>query len=195
MKKLAGIALIGLTLGTTACSTMVANDYPQYLTNNAGQVKAERLNTMAKYTISEKLMSHQFSVRSFAAGIANSWVVEAGKMLQSTLASADYNSQFSADKDQGLELAFDLDNYEFRNFQTYLTLKVTATKNGEQVLSKSYTSIGANQTSKVMWGGGFAMKNAIQQSTKLALDDVLKQLVGDLKAQNIAIVSFQQKQA
>lgn len=195
MKKLAGFALIASTLATTACTTMVANDYPQYLTNNTGQVQAQRLNTVAKYTISDKLMAHQFSVRSFAAGIANSWVVEAGKMLQTTLASADYSSQFSAGNDQGLELAFDLENYEFRNFQTYLTLKVTATKNGQQVLSKSYTSVGANQTSKVMLGGGFAMKNAIQQSTKLAMDDVLKQLIGDLKAQNIAIVSFQPKQA
>lgn len=32
----------------------------------------------------------------------------------------------------------------------------------------------------MFWGGVFAQKNAVQQSTKLALDEILRQLIADL---------------
>ena len=34
----------------------------------------------------------------------------------------------------------------------------------------------------MFWGGAFAMKNAVQQSTKLAIDNILRQLIADLNA-------------
>jgi len=33
----------------------------------------------------------------------------------------------------------------------------------------------------MFWGGGFAMKNAVQQSTKDAIDKVLTRLIADLR--------------
>ena len=35
----------------------------------------------------------------------------------------------------------------------------------------------------LFWGGVFAQKNAVQQSTKLALDEILRQLITDLNTQ------------
>ena len=38
----------------------------------------------------------------------------------------------------------------------------------------------------MFWGGSFAMKNAIQQSTKLALDDILLEFIQDYNQLNLA---------
>ena len=35
----------------------------------------------------------------------------------------------------------------------------------------------------MFWGGAFAQKNAVQQSTKLAIDEILRQLIADLNDQ------------
>jgi len=35
----------------------------------------------------------------------------------------------------------------------------------------------------MFWGGAFAQRNAVQQSTKHALDEILRQLITDLNAQ------------
>lgn len=189
MKKLALAAVAG-TILMSGCTTMVANDYPAYLSKSAGSVDVQGINSVAHYSITDATMNHQYEVRSFAAGIANAWVVELGKMLDLTLQSQEYSPRFSKQSNQGLDVAFDLSSYEFKNFQTYLTMNVKVTQSGKEIISKAYTTVGKNQTSKVLLGGGFAMKNAVQQSTKLALDDVLKQLLNDLKAQNIAVSQF-----
>lgn len=36
----------------------------------------------------------------------------------------------------------------------------------------------------MFWGGAFGMKNAIQQSTKSAIDQILIELINDLKSQD-----------
>jgi hypothetical protein len=51
---------------------------------------------------------------------------------------------------------------------------------GQVVFSKTYTQDGKTQGGKMFWGGAFAQKNAVQQSTKLALDEILRQLISDL---------------
>lgn len=44
-----------------------------------------------------------------------------------------------------------------------------------------YEDSGTGQGGKVFWGGGFAMKNALQQSTKAAADHSLRQYLSDLR--------------
>jgi hypothetical protein len=50
----------------------------------------------------------------------------------------------------------------------------------ETELDKTYTAKGLIQTHKMFFAGVFGMKNAIQQSTKNAMDQVLVQLITDL---------------
>jgi hypothetical protein len=52
------------------------------------------------------------------------------------------------------------------------------------VFEKIYQADGATQGGKMFWGGAFAMKNAVQQSSKLAIDSILRQLINDLNAQS-----------
>ena len=48
---------------------------------------------------------------------------------------------------------------------------------------KTYREVGQQQTGKVLIGGAFAFKNAVQQSTKLALDKILQRLILDINEQ------------
>jgi hypothetical protein len=57
---------------------------------------------------------------------------------------------------------------------------VTYRRGGQDVFTKVYDASGETQGGKMFWGGAFAMKNAIQQSTKLAMDDILRALIADL---------------
>ncbi|MCG8669617.1 MAG: hypothetical protein MI867_09410 [Pseudomonadales bacterium] len=188
MKKL--ILPILLTMfAASGCTTMVANDYPVYLTKNQGNVSVPSMKKVASYTITNQTMNHSFKVKSFMAGAANAWIVEVGEMLDMTLKTPDYSPAFSQNS-KSLRVKFDLESYEFKNFQTYLSLNVKVTDGGKELLSKTYSTIGKNQSGKVVMGGAFAMKNAVQQSTKFAIDDILSQLLNDMKNKNIAIVKF-----
>ena len=37
----------------------------------------------------------------------------------------------------------------------------------------------------MFWAGAFGMKNAVQQSTKLALDEIIASFLADLKTQRV----------
>jgi hypothetical protein len=50
----------------------------------------------------------------------------------------------------------------------------------KKIFSKSYQESGKTQGGKMFWAGAFGQKNAVQQSTKLALDEILRQLITDL---------------
>ncbi len=174
----------------SACSVnhFVAKDYPDYLQNNIGRITGIELNRQAAYTISENTFAHRVEFRSFRAGNRHLWIVEFGKILDMTLKSADYSSLFTPNNASELKVNFDLQRYEFKNFQAYLTLKIDVVDGETNVLSKSYNAVGKNQAAKVIFTRSLGMKNAIQQSTKLAIDELLSEFCKDLKIKNIAIV-------
>ncbi len=111
-------------------------------------------------------------------------------MLDDTLMSADIQRAFAglqkaadASTGSGSLLTFDLQSYVFENFAAKISLNISLSRGGKAVFSKIYTEEGKSQGGKMFWGGAFAQKNAVQQSTKLALDEILHQLIEDLNAQ------------
>lgn len=61
-------------------------------------------------------------------------------------------------------------------------MRVSLQSAGRERLSKVYESSGKSQMGKMMLAGAFGQKNAVQQSTKAALDDILRQLIADINA-------------
>jgi hypothetical protein len=164
----------------------VAEDYPQYLLNNQGE---SHLPTTApsSYAIAPGTRSHSYEFRSSAAGAANLWIVQFGQMLDSSLQSRDVQTAFGrltagAEDPRGGLLVFDLQSYEFFDMGAHVALRVTHRRGGADVFTKVYVSGGSTQRGKVFWGGVFAMKNAVQESTRQAIDDILRQLITDLNA-------------
>ena len=165
----------------------VAEDYPQYLINNQGESHLPS-TAPSSYAIAPGTRAHAYEFRSGAAGYGNLWIVQFGQMLDSSLQSRDVQAAFgrltagAEDPRSGL-LVFDLQGYEFSDMGAHVALRVTRQLGGANVFTKVYVSSGSTQGGKVFWGGVFAMKNAVQQSTKQAIDDILRQLIADLNAQ------------
>lgn len=188
MKKL--VAMLAVTLAMCGCSIKhdVVKDYPQYLVNNQGRSHLPTTTAASAYTMTPATQAHHYEFRSAMAGYANVWVVEFGRVLDDTMQSHDVQTAFGklmkvSDTDaQGGVLVFDLQNYTYTDLGAHVTLKVTYRRHGQDVFSKVYEADGKTQGGKMFWGGVFAMKNAIQQSTKLALDQILTRLIGDLNA-------------
>lgn len=177
----------------SACSIthVIEKDYPQYLANNSGASMLPRTNKVSEYALTQNTQQHRYEFRAITTGYANLWVVEFGKMLEDTLMSVDVQQAFgslqrSSDTSGNANtnlLLFDLRNYVFEEFSAKISLKISLLRGGQEVFSKTYTQDGKSQGGKMFWGGVFAQKNAVQQSTKLALDDILRQLISDLNAQ------------
>lgn len=188
MKKLIVAAAVLAMLAGCSIRHEVVKDYPQYLQNNADQSKLDATQAASHYDMAPDTRAHSYEFRSAMVGYAHLWVVEFGKVLSDTLQSADVQRAFGSlvdangSKAPGGLLIFDLQNYTFVDKGAHISLKVTYQRDGNDLFSKVYDTDGATQGGKMFWGGPFAMKNAIQQSTKLALDEVLRQLIVDLNA-------------
>jgi hypothetical protein len=188
MNKLV-IALCALALGS-GCSIRhyVAEDYPQYLINNQGESRLPA-TAEANYAITPGTRTHAYEFRSALAGYAHLWIVQFGQILDSTLRGREVQSAFGRLVASGAEhpsnglLIFDLQHYEFADMGAHVTLRVTHRRGGADVFSRIYESSGDTQGGKMFWGGAFAMRNAVQQSTRRALDDILRRLIADLNAE------------
>jgi hypothetical protein len=179
------ISVVSLMLSACSITHPIAKDYPQYLTNNQATTMGHTdLNT--GYALTPATAAHHYEFRAMMTGGANLWVVEFGQMLDQTLQSSQVQRAFGKltkeiDTD-GNKLLFDLVQYQFNDFSAHIELRVTYSRSGHEVLSKSYRADGQGQGGKMFFAGAFGMKNAIQQSTKLALDEILGKLITELNA-------------
>jgi len=190
MRVFLSICLLALfVLATSACSIrhVIEQDYPQYLVNNTGAANLPNTNKASEYFLTSNTQNHSYEFRAVTTGYANLWIVEFGKMLDDTLKSTDVQNAFGAlqkvsdvSADSRALLIFDLQNYTFEDFGAHISLKISLSRLGQVVFSRTYTQDGKTQGGKMVWAGAFGQKNAVQQSTKLALDEILRQLISDL---------------
>jgi len=181
--SLASLALI-CTLG--ACTKMVERDYPKYLEKNAGESQLPTTRQVNQYYLPPETKSFSHTFSSFFTGVGMRWVVEVGKMLEDTMQSQDVQGAFGglkavdSDAVPGSTLVLEVQEYKFEDFGAHLSLNAKLLKGGRIAFEKSYTQTGRNQAGKMVIGGTFAQKNAVHQSTKLAMDEILRQLIADL---------------
>ena len=171
----------------TGCSINhpIAKDYGQYLENNRGNSSLPKSGVEAEYSISEQTLNHRYEFRAATVGYAHLWIVEFGDILKETLKSTDVQEAFGGlsevkGESQKNLIVFNLENYEFKNHHAYISLNISLAENSQVKFEKTYHSEGASQGGKMFWGGPFAMKNATQQSTKLAIDKIISEFIEDI---------------
>jgi len=191
MKRLIAILFLSVAILASGCSIKhpIAKDYDQYLLNNGNQSSLPKTDFESDYTIDEKTKTHRYEFRSATVGYANLWIVEFGKILDKTLKANYVQSAFGKFEEStggvdnnGNLILFSLQNYEFSGFQAHVTLNIIISNDHNEILNKNYHSDGKSQGAKMFWGGVFGMKNATQQSTKLAIDEILREFIQDVKA-------------
>lgn len=177
-----------LLFGVSGCAIHheIANDYAQYLANNIGASNLPKTDRASEYSLTRNTQEHSYEFRAVTTGYGNIWIVEFGKMLNDTLLSDDVQAAFGSLKktenaaaSDGL-LVFDVQNYSFSDFSAHLKLNIALYRSNKLAFSKVYSEDGKSQGGKMFWGGAFAQRNAVQQSTKLAVDEILRELISDL---------------
>jgi len=177
----------------SGCSinNFVGADYSRYLMNNYRTKTLPKTELHTDYLLSNSTINHRYEFRSAITGYANLWIVEFGEILKDTLESKYLYDAFGKleereNKNSYTEnlIVFTLENYEFKHFRAYISLNVSLLHNKNIIIKKTYHVEGKAQGGKMFWGGAFAMKNAIQQSTKLALDAILSDFIQDINNKN-----------
>lgn len=190
------IAIVSAVLAlNTACSINrpVADDYDTYLGNNVKTGNLPSAKIADKYYLPPATQAHHYEFKSVMGGYANTWVVEFGKVLDATMRSSDVVaalgnvSKAGNDKSgSGNTLVFELQRYSFEEHGAHIELAISIRNQKGEVFRKVYSADGRTQGGKMFWGGAFAMKNAVQQSTKLAMDDILTRFIRDAGSSSLA---------
>jgi len=189
-------AIVSVLLVLTAgCSIPhhVAADYPQYLANNVGASHLPQVKAGDQYYLPPETQNHSYEYRSALAGYAKVWIFEFGKVLDATMQSTDVVEAFGSitkanDRTHagGNTIVFELQRYDFEEHGAHVGLVISVVGADGEIFKKSYHADGESQGGKMFWAGAFGMKNAMQQSTKLALDSILNEFIGDFKASEAA---------
>ncbi len=169
-----------------ACNVKTQNDYQQYLRNNSGAVSFAAVGGDFRYCFTERTWSHRKEVKTWMGGILSTWVVEMGPMLEATMQTGDVRGVFRSLQPftPGAKSVwvseYDLASYDFINNRAKIRLAVRTIAPDGRASSKEYYAEGTPQLGKMYWGKSFAIKNAIQQSTKIAMDAILAEYFADL---------------
>ena len=130
-------------------------------------------------------------IHSIMTGAAHTWEARPGEMLQQ-MADLEFPQVFQyyrrvpvyEDSTEGMkQLTVELlaQHYDFSDFHATVVVQVKAYGQGRtERFVRSYRGEGATQGAKMFWGGAFAMKSAIRQSSYDAYKKVFEQLRRDL---------------
>jgi len=189
------IAFLAALTMATGCSIMhpVADDYPQYLAKTTGESKFETVKAADQYFLPAATQNHRYEFRAATVGAAHVWVMEFGKVLDATMQSKDVANAFGSmskatteTQATGNTLVFELQSYRFEDFNAHVTLTISVKNASGEQFRKTYNAHGKSQGGKMFFAGPFGMKNAVQQSTKAATDEIIASFIRDLKAAGVA---------
>ncbi len=178
------VAVMALAVMATGCiSHRVTFQDAKYVTD------ARKNNASVLAVIDPDTLAKKVTIHSFTTGIGNNWDSAPGDMLKQVvdieLPQMFSEYQFST-KDQapsgsgpGVTLGLTVPDYKFANYHASITVNaVCKARDGHLLFEKSYTGNGPAQGGKMVFGGAFAMKSAVRQSSLAAY----KQIFADLRA-------------
>ena len=87
------LALASMLLFLSACSTIVTQDYNQYVANNQG-ITYPSVDYAAQYSMTPATKDHSYKFSSAMGGWGNKWVIKFGDILDSTMKSQDVQKSF-----------------------------------------------------------------------------------------------------
>lgn len=177
------IGLLGIFLLLSACTHPVHSGFDRYLAQHP--METDAVSSHAGYTIDEDTEEMTYSFRSAMAGLANTWVVNVGSMLKDYLDTAAVGAFASLKEDPSknrpFHMHFRANSYKFEGMRAHVDLKISVYKGGSMLFEKDYQAEGRSQTGKMFWGGAAGMRHAVHQSTHYAFNDIMADLIADLK--------------
>jgi malate/lactate dehydrogenase len=168
----------------SACAHPIHKEFDVYLKEHPSSL--EKVNKEASYRIDEDTRKMSYEFRSATTGVANLWVVNVGEMLQDYVNVALTNSFQRLIAESGatvlpLNFYFKISSYRFEDFRAKVAMDITVSQDGSVIIEKRYSAEGQGQAGKMFWGGAFAQRHAVHQSTHLAFQEIFTQFIADLK--------------
>jgi hypothetical protein len=133
----------------------------------------------ASLTFPAETAAYTHSVRSWAAGIANSFQIRVGEQLQN-YGHAYLDTAFLT----GPELRIDIrvNDFDVAQFAAFIDATFTVQRSGNQVFQKQYVAKGGSYGGRTLLGGVFAMKSSMRRTTDDALRSLYEQFLADAGA-------------
>lgn len=185
MKHLLPTVLLCLyaALLSGGCTMQVDYDYRQYLEDNYSQISYPNIAAVFGYSCSPKVYRREIKIHSLLGLPIYWWKVNMYTILSETFRTEDiqnifiklYRNDFEKNRIVIEDVA-----YEFKDFRVYINMRIRTLLNGKKIIVKEYHAQGEPQHWKMFIGKALAMKYAIQQSTKTAMDKIFLQYFTDL---------------
>jgi len=156
-------------------------------------ISMPKQNAAVIVVIDQATLDQTVDVHSWLTGIAHSWDARPGQMLKQ-VADIELPQMFSSyevttayhlptGESGRLVLQLAVPNYRFENFHATVTVHAIARASADPpIFDKTYMKEGDTQGGRMFWGGAFAMKSAIRQSSYDAYKKVFADLRDDLRA-------------
>ena len=133
-------------------------------------------------------LEREVRIKSAMTGMAHNWNARPVTMLKQ-VADIEFPQMFSnygvggsAAGGESIELSLSVPLYTFANMQATMSVRAVAkSADGNELFDRTYTDSGKTQGGKMFWGGAFAMKSAIRQSSLDALKAIFIELRADLR--------------
>lgn len=162
----------------------------KYAVPSMGEAKTTETAVVA--VISTETLEQKVRIKSWMSGIANNWETEPGLMLRdvadiefpqvfgSYLLSSTYAEPTAGER--RVTVVLTIPSYDFAEFKASVSVHAAVYgPNKVELLQKTYSAVGPTQGAKMFWGGAFAMKSALRQSSLAAYKTIFEELRTDLQ--------------
>lgn len=163
---------IVLICATGACHHVVLDPVPP--------VPTDPMPFSARYEVEPLSATYAYSMRSFAAGIANKWTVHVGEALVSY--SQAYLGE-SLHPGDDLSILLSIEHFEIDDFRARASVRFVVKQGDVTRLDRVYVGIGESHFKRTAMTGVFGMQGSMKKTTDEALRSVFAQFVPDVRAQ------------
>jgi hypothetical protein len=129
--------------------------------------------------IPEETAAFTYDVRSVASGAANRWRILVGEALVQ-YAEAYLGPVFPQGDEVSISVA--IESFDVRDFEAHIDARFTVSREDETVFDKRYHANGKGYFARTAWGGAFAMKSSMRNTTDEALRSLFEQFLSDVHA-------------
>jgi hypothetical protein len=120
----------------------------------------------------------QYDVTSAMAGAANRWTIAIGPAIVD-YANAYLPSAFP--KGDTATVRVELQHFDVHDFEAHAALRFAVVTPGATLFERTYTEAGKGYAARVVWGGAFAMKSSMRQTTDEALRACFEHFLTDAR--------------
>jgi hypothetical protein len=134
------------------------------------------LPVSAEISIPEQTAQYHYDVSSATAGFANTFRIAVGPALVQ-YAEAFLRPVFKDGDDIVIEIV--IKGFDVHDFEAHIDAQFIVTKDGFDVFDNVYHASGQGYYARTLWGGAFAMKSSMRETTHEALASLFRQFLND----------------